>query len=73
MIPREYLKLYNPWWYWDYQITCTLENTSEAHKINDDAFAQNKISAPCKCGVFSNMFQLSISTKPKLTIIQYMM
>ena len=25
-------------------------------------------SAQCKCGVFSNMFQLSISTKPKLTI-----
>ena len=36
----QYLKLYDPWWYWDYHITCTLENTSKAHE--DDAFAQIK-------------------------------
>ena len=43
-----------------------LENTSEA--LNDDV-----MSAACKCGVFSDMFQLPISTELKLTIIQYMM
>ena len=36
-------------------------------------FRSNIISAARKCGVFSNMFQLPISTELKLKIMQYVM